>query len=148
MTRRAVVPERDAVGLPAEPAGERRVGDVLVEHREEVVPLAAGELDDVAREVRVHEQCLLARLGVHAHHGVHRTEVLRLELLLERARQLAACERKVVVVHGVQLVAQSLERFGQPLVGDDEVRPLRVTAVRRDDDAAQDRSHRRVRARR
>ena len=49
-----------------------------------------------------------------------------------------------VLVDGVQPVEQVADRLRQPLVGDDQVDPLGVAAVRRDDHAPQDRAHGRV----
>src|SRR5205823_4460230 len=66
-----VVPERHAARLPAEAAREHRVAEMFIQHLEEVAALLPGELDDVAGEVGVDEQALLARLRMDPHHGVH-----------------------------------------------------------------------------
>src|SRR6266568_3429016 len=56
MCGRPVVPEREAVGLPPEPHGELRSGDLVEEQVEDPAVLAVGEADDVERETRVDEQ--------------------------------------------------------------------------------------------
>ena len=66
------------------------------------------------------------------------------ELLGQLAGHLAPQDRQVVVVHGVEAVDEVLHLRRQLLVGGGEVGPLRVAAVRRHDEAPQDRRHRRL----
>src|SRR5712692_6745330 len=123
----AVVPERDRVHLPAEPALELRRLDVTIEELEQRVALGPLELHDLRGEAAVDVEPLLARHGVRANDGMLGFRE-RLALVVDA---VAATIDVLALVHRGQRLEEALHGLGEGVVRRVHAGEQRVATDRR-----------------
>jgi hypothetical protein len=139
----AVVPERDAVLLPAEAGLEHGFGAVFIETRQDVVALVAGDLVDMGCEDGVHEEALFTCDGVCANKGVGGFGVDRARVV-DPCVAVAATPDALPVMGRGQAFEISFHSVRQGIIGCRHAGEEGVSADRWDGVQVQDTPHRRL----
>ena len=115
MLNAAIIPEGDAVRLPAEAGLKDRFSKMLVQKRQDVVTLIPRNLIDMRREYGIHKDAFATRDGVGADDRVHRTGIDR-PGIIDALVAVAAAPDALAVVGRCQAVEISFHPIRQRVI--------------------------------